>query len=103
MKEFKVDALLVKAYETRSEMGASAAKDISAAFSDLLSVKDKINVIFAAAPSQNDVLSALIEDSSIEWGRINAYHMDEYIGLKKDAPQGFGNFLRRALFGRVQV
>jgi glucosamine-6-phosphate deaminase len=25
--------------------------------------------------------------------------MDEYIGLSADAPQGFGNFLKRAIFG----
>ena len=30
-----------------------------------------------------------------------AYHMDEYIGLAPDAPQGFGNFLRRSLFEKV--
>ncbi|HBK33148.1 MAG TPA: glucosamine-6-phosphate deaminase, partial [Porphyromonadaceae bacterium] len=30
-----------------------------------------------------------------------AFHMDEYIGLKKDAPQGFGNFLKERLFGKV--
>ena len=27
--------------------------------------------------------------------------MDEYIGLAPDAPQGFGNFLRRELFSKV--
>ena len=27
--------------------------------------------------------------------------MDEYIGLSADAPQGFGNFLKNAIFGRA--
>ena len=27
--------------------------------------------------------------------------MDEYVGLPADAPQGFGNFLRAAIFGQV--
>jgi len=27
--------------------------------------------------------------------------MDEYIGLHKDAPQGFGNFLRDRIFGKL--
>jgi glucosamine-6-phosphate deaminase len=44
------------------------------------------------------VLKSLAEDSEIEWNRINAYHMDEYIGLSKDAPQGFGNFLKAHIF-----
>ena len=58
-------------------------------------------MIFAAAPSQNDVLASLVADKSIEWNRVNAYHMDEYIGLDKDAPQGFGNFLKEHIFGLV--
>ena len=56
-------------------------------------------MIFAAAPSQNEVLAALANDKEIPWNRVNAFHMDEYIGLSADAPQGFGNFLRAAIFG----
>jgi glucosamine-6-phosphate deaminase len=66
-----------------------------------LKEKNEINMIFAAAPSQNDVLKALVEDKSIEWNRVNAYHMDEYIGLDKDAPQAFGNFLKDHIFSLV--
>ena len=32
---------------------------------------------------------------------MNAFHMDEYIGLAPDAPQGFANFLRAAIFTKV--
>mgnify|MGYP003302380759 CR=1 FL=1 len=37
----------------------------------------------------------------VDFSKINAFHMDEYIGLAADAPQGFGNFLRRAIFDKV--
>ena len=100
MKTMKVDNLDVKIFPTRDEMGACAAKDIHDKIVELLAEKDEINMIFAAAPSQNDVLASLIA-SDIEWNRINAYHMDEYIGLDKDAPQGFGNFLVDHIFGKV--
>ena len=101
MKSFKVDNLNVKVFSSRKEMGDVSAKDIAEEFKRLLSEKAEINVIFAAAPSQNDVLSSLINDKSIEWGRINAFHMDEYVGLSADAPQGFGNFLKDKIFGKV--
>lgn len=101
MKNFKVNKLDVKIFENREIMGQNAAADIKARFAALLSEKDEINVIFAAAPSQNDVLLSLVNDKEIEWNRINAYHMDEYIGLDKTAPQGFGNFLREHIFGLV--
>lgn len=101
MKKFFKDKLEVKIYRSREEMGKAAAKDIAAKIRELLAEKGEINMIFAAAPSQNDVLKALVEDKTIEWNRINAYHMDEYIGLDKDAPQGFGNFLKAHIFGLV--
>ena len=94
MRTFKKDKLNVEIFETRAEMGAKAGKDIAAKFNELISKKGEINVIWAAAPSQNDVLKALTENTSIAWNKINAFHMDEYIGLSKDAPQGFGNFLK---------
>ena len=58
-------------------------------------------MIFAAAPSQNEVLAALVADTDIPWNRVNAFHMDEYVGLSPDAPQGFGNFLKEHIFGLV--
>ena len=99
MKTFQKDKLTVEIYENRTLMGEAAAKDIKAKIAELLAGKQEINMIFAAAPSQNDVLKSLVEDKEIEWNRVNAYHMDEYIGLDKDAPQGFGNFLKEHIFG----
>ncbi|MBO5945780.1 MAG: glucosamine-6-phosphate deaminase [Clostridia bacterium] len=101
MRNFYVDKLNVRAYDNRTLMGEAAARDISAKIRELLSEKEYINMIFAAAPSQNDVLLALVNDKSIDWSRVNAYHMDEYVGLDKDAPQGFGNFLKAHIFGLV--
>lgn len=97
----KYDLLTVRQFETRAQMGAAAAADIRDRILQLLREKESINMIFAAAPSQNEVLQGLAEDPSIPWERINAFHMDEYIGLPADAPQCFGNFLRRHLFDRV--
>lgn len=103
MKTFKRDELTVKIFENREAMGEAAAKDVAAKIKELLGEKSEINMIFAAAPSQNEVLAALSRDRSIEWGRINAFHMDEYIGLNKDAPQGFGNFLKTHIFSLVPL
>jgi glucosamine-6-phosphate deaminase len=82
-------------------MGASAAEDIKARILSLLAEKDTVNMIFAAAPSQNEVLAALAADGDIPWERINAFHMDEYIGLPAGAPQAFGEFLKAHIFGLV--
>lgn len=101
MKTFQKDKLAVEIFETRKLMGEKAANDIAKKFNELIDEKGEINVIWAAAPSQNDVLKALTLNKDIKWNKINAFHMDEYIGLSKDAPQGFGNFLKDHIFGLV--
>lgn len=100
MTEFVKDKLAVKIFNTRDEMGMQAATDVAACIKKLLSEKEEINMIFAAAPSQNDMLLHICSDPEIEWERINAFHMDEYVGLDKDAPQGFGNFLNDKIFSK---
>lgn len=99
-KEFFADNLQVKIYPTRESMGQAAAIDAAECLREMLKKKPTINAIFAAAPSQNEFLAALAEQD-VDWSRINAFHMDEYIGINSDAPQAFGNFLRRAIFDKV--
>lgn len=98
---FKKDKLVVKAFDTTKEMAIEAANDVANRIGMLLKKHETINMIFAAAPSQSEFLKALIEHKEIEWKRINTFHMDEYIDLKEDAPQRFGNFLKKAIFGVV--
>lgn len=101
MTEFKVDSLFVKVYPNRLLMGQEAAHDVAEQIIELSKVKSELNIIFAAAPSQNEFLKTLITIPYIEWNKINAYHMDEYIGLDSAAPQAFGNFLRKHIFDKV--
>lgn len=97
---FKKDNLYVRISDTRSDMGICAAFEAVRSIEQVLKQKPMCNIIFAAAPSQNEFLAALVQ-ADVDWSRVNALHMDEYIGLPKDAPQGFANFLRNAIFDRV--
>lgn len=101
LKAAKSDKLTYKIYSTRAEMGKSASQEAANVIKKLIAEKGEINMIFAAAPSQNEFLASLVADKSIDFSKINAFHMDEYIGLAADAPQGFGNFLRRAIFDKA--
>lgn len=95
------DQLCVKISTSRTEAGICAAADIASCLRRLQDLQEEINVIFAAAPSQNEMLDALVRLPGIRWDKINAFHMDEYIGLPQDAPQTFGRYLREHLFDKV--
>ncbi len=98
---FQQDLLTVKIFPSIQQMGKCAATEVSNKICELLKEKAEINMIFAAAPSQNDFLSHLIHCKQIDWTRINAFHMDEYIGIHPESPQSFGNFLKQRIFDKV--
>lgn len=101
MKQLTVDKLSVKIYPDKKQMGKAAADEAADCIKKLLSTQREVNIIFAAAASQNDFLAALVQHNDIEWNRINAFHMDEYKGLPADHPQRFGNFLNEKIFSKV--
>ena len=91
--------LKVTISETRAELGEVAAREVGAYNRSLLETKPEVNIIFASAPSQNDFLANLLLEE-IDWSRVNAFHMDEYIGIDPHAPQAFGQFLRDRIFSK---
>lgn len=101
IRSFNADRLHVNVYPTREEMGKSAARDAATQIRHLLNTKAFVNIIFAAAPSQNEMLFHLASHQDIDWSRVNAFHMDEYVGLSENAPQRFGHFLEQAIFGKL--
>lgn len=91
----------VQSFETRALMGSAAARDVADALRAALSQQDRVRMVFAAAPSQAQMLLALREAPGIDWSRVTAFHMDEYIGLPADAPQRFAQWLNDNLFDHL--
>ena len=96
-----VDQLQVNIYETRQDMGQAAGKAAAEKLRSLLGTNERVNMVFAAAPSQNEFLDALTAAEGIDWSRVTAFHLDEYIGLPAGAPQRFAKYLEDHLFSRV--
>jgi glucosamine-6-phosphate deaminase len=104
IKKLMADKLNVHIYESRKEMGAAAANDVAMKIKGLLLDKQGfVNIIFAAAPSQNEFLYYLAQDKSIDWTRVNGFHMDEYVGISPTSRQSFTWFLRNNIFDQIPI
>lgn len=101
-RDFKVEKLQVVVHATRKESGAAANEMAVRAILDAVAAKGAANVIFAAAPSQNDLLAAMKVDKRIPWDKVNAFHLDEYHTLPKGAPQRFDLFLEKNIWEEVK-
>jgi glucosamine-6-phosphate deaminase len=98
---FTVDSLQVQVFEDRAAAGRVAAEDVCQAIQERQQTAGRANVIFAAAPSQNEFLAGLVACKEIDWSRVVAFHMDEYLGLAADHPVSFRRYLHERLFGLV--
>jgi len=99
--ERAVGRLRVRGFTSRLAMAETAAAEIGATLRRLLASQPAVRMIFAAAPSQADTLAALRRAPGIDWSRVTAFHMDEYIGLAPGAPQRFAVWLDAHVFTRL--
>jgi glucosamine-6-phosphate deaminase len=102
IKNLVAGKLHVNVYETRSLMGAAAAKQVAEKIQELQSSgQGFVNIIFAAAPSQNEFLENLSKEQGIDWKKVNAFHMDEYVGIDHSSPRSFASFLKERIFHKL--
>ena len=101
-RSFQVDRLTVVVHPSRQALGEAAGQAVADEMRRLLGKQERVSMIFASAPSQEEFLAALAVKAGLDWRRVTAFQMDEYLGLPEDAPQNFGLFLRQRLFARVR-
>lgn len=96
-----IQDMTVRAYADPATLGRAAGMHAAEVLIRALKNKENVRLMLAAAPSQELTLATLMATSGIDWSRIECFHMDDYLGLPVDAPQGFGNWLERVVFTRV--
>lgn len=101
-RRMQVEQLTVEVYADRAGLGAASASAAAQRIREILGRQERCRIVFAAAPSQNEFLAGLAEQENIDWSRVTAFHMDEYVGLANDHPQSFVRFLREHLWDLVQ-
>ena len=102
-QNFRADQLNVYVYESRPQMGQAAAAVIAAEIRRAIEERGRAVVILASAPSQNEFLASLAEAPDIDWSRVTAFHLDEYLGMDDQAPQSFRKFLIDRVVNKVPL
>jgi len=101
MEEINIQRKIMK---TNEEMGKTAAKELAEVLREWTAKKKKrIVVAFAAAPSQDTFLASLCKEKGIDWKKVTAVHLDEYVDLKRGHPNTFESYLREHIFSKVPI
>lgn len=96
--EFRADALRVVVHEDRARMGRAAAAEVARVIADRQHAAGRAHVVFAAAPSQDEFLAALVAQRGIDWARVVGFQMDEYLKLDPDHRGSTRRYLQERLF-----
>ena len=86
----------------KKELGQKAAKKGSDFIREAISKRGEANIIVATGASQFEMLSALIKEN-IDWTKVTAFHLDEYIGLPESHPASFRKYLRERFASLVTL
>lgn len=103
VKKFRAEKLNVYIYESRLRTGKAAAAVVAAEIRGLIDMRGHACGIFASAPSQNEFLAALVEAQGVDWSKLTAFHLDEYLGMNNQQPQSFRRFLLDRLVNKVPL
>lgn len=101
VREFAKEKLHVLEYENRDLLGRSAAGAVADLMRRVIGEKGGVRMVFASAMSQVDFLKYLGEERDIEWTKVTAFHLDDYVDFPADHPQSFSRFLIDRLFSRT--
>lgn len=101
MIELRRDRLRTVVLSDRVSMGAAASEHVAKRLRTILASRDRVRVIFAAAASQLEFLDAFARAEGIDWSRVDAFHLDEYVGLPHGDARSFGQWLEEHIWSRV--
>jgi len=78
-------------------MAEAAAQQAAATIKKAIAERDRCRIVLATGTSQFQFLDALTATEGIDWKKVNAFHLDEYVGIPVTHPASF----RKILLERV--
>lgn len=89
-------SLRVVISDDEREAGRAAGRAAAVAIAGAIARGRRARVIFASAPSQAEMLAELVR-ADVDWTCVDAFHMDEYIGIDPQDPRSFARWLQDRL------
>ncbi|HMP79076.1 MAG TPA: glucosamine-6-phosphate deaminase [Pirellulaceae bacterium] len=98
-----VEHVKITIAQSPRELGQQAAAYAKQVITDTLQRQARCRVVFATGTSQFELLDELCHGLDIEWQRVVAFHLDEYLAVEPTHPASFQRFLRDRVLARVPI
>jgi glucosamine-6-phosphate deaminase len=95
--------MLLRMFEDKPTLGRAAAEQAATAIRRAIADRGAARIIAATAASQLEFLDALTGAAGIDWGKVEVFHLDEYIGLPITHPGSFRKMLTEQLVAKTGI
>ena len=79
--------------DTKEELGKEAARKGAELICNAINERGEVNIVLATGVSQFEMLNELV-NADIDWSKVTAFHLDEYIGISNTHPASFRKYLK---------
>lgn len=93
----------ISVHPDAAALGGAAAADVALAIREAVQARGRARIIVATGASQFTFLDALVARTDVPWAQVDAFHLDEYLGLPITHAASFRKYLNERLFSRVTV
>lgn len=83
----------VKVFETTQEMGKAAAKHAAEVLNRCIAAGEKPRLLLSTGASQFAFFEHFTKES-VDWSKVEMFHLDEYVGMSPEHPASFQKYLR---------
>ncbi|MDD5262807.1 MAG: glucosamine-6-phosphate deaminase [Methylacidiphilales bacterium] len=97
----KINNIQISVAKTKQESGAEAAVLGAKLIRQAIQKRGKANIIVATGASQFEMLDCLVKMPRIDWTRVTAFHLDEYVGTPITHPASFRKYLWERFVSRL--
>lgn len=88
-------------FENEELLGVAAAELAADAIRQAAKTKDVVTIVVATGSSQFSMLKHLAEQKDVPWEKVQAFHLDEYIGIPATHPASFRRYLNERFVSQI--
>lgn len=94
---------MLKIFNDKKTLSKAAADHAGSAIREAISIKGGARIVAATAASQTEFLDALSHEPGIDWSKVEAFHLDEYVGLPITHEGSFRKMLMEQLIRKTGI
>lgn len=96
-------SMLLRIFSDKVSLARTAAEQAATAIRRAIAERGRARILVATGASQFEFLDVLTKCSGIDWAKVEAFHLDEYIGLPATHPGSFRNYLQERLIRKTGI